>query len=116
LNAYAELERLARVSISGLPADLVARRAKAALLAELDRSEERVLVAGALDADLQASRWILDRGTFEAYSAQVDRWLGVPTRERTDREAVAAAVDCVGRVLWDRSAAGRCRCTSWRSR
>jgi tetratricopeptide (TPR) repeat protein len=70
LNAYEELERLARMSIEGLPADLVARRAKAALLAELGRSE-RVLVARALDADLQASRWILDRGTFEAYSAQV---------------------------------------------
>jgi signal transduction histidine kinase len=93
LGAYDDLARLSQAVVFGLPADLVARRARAALLHELGRHDELRVAAHALETDLLNRRWTLDRGTFEAYIQQVDGWRGAAAHPSTDREALAAAVD-----------------------
>ena len=76
LAAYADLARLADVRISGLPADLVARRARCVLLEQVERTADLTREAQALRSDLQAARWAIDRGTFSAY---VDQPSSTPT-------------------------------------
>jgi signal transduction histidine kinase len=93
LGAYDELAQLPQTVVFGLPADLVGRRARPALLHELGRHDELRVAAQALETDLLNRRWLLDRGTFEAYAGQVEDWLGAAARPRADREALAAAVD-----------------------
>ena len=66
LPIYEDLSRLRHARVAGLPADLVGRRAHAALLADLKRADQLRDVARALQADLATRRWPLDRGTFTA--------------------------------------------------
>ena len=84
------------VWISGAPADLVARRARCALLEELDRLEQLQEEASRLDDGLNSGRWRLDRETYLYYRGQVARW--VPPQADSDlcRRALAEAV----RWLW----------------
>ena len=91
LRAYEELSRMTDVRLSGLPADLVGRRAKCALLEEVGRAEDLTQEARALHADLMAARWTLDRGTFAAYIDQARRWAGNVPPIDTDREALSQA-------------------------
>lgn len=77
LRAYDDLANIPDARLSGLPADLVARRARCVLLQELGRGAELRAEARALQADLLAARWPIDRGTFMAYSAQLNQWTGV---------------------------------------
>ena len=93
LAAYDALAQLSAAHVAGLPADLVARRARAVVLEELGYRDELTAAAGILRTDLLARRWRVDRGTFEAYLQQLDDWLGAPPRSRTDREALSDAVD-----------------------
>ncbi len=93
LAVYDELIALEASSASGLPADLVGRRARAVLLAELGRREDLNELARALRRDLVAARWHIDRGAFEAYSAQVDAWLGTTTVLDPHRLALTEAVE-----------------------
>jgi signal transduction histidine kinase len=97
LAAYDELIALEASSVSGLPADLVGRRARAALLAELGRREELAQVAVALQRDLLGARWTIDRGAFESYLAQVDAWLGATTVLDPQRVALTEAVEWLAR-------------------
>ena len=95
LGAYSELAAMTQVEVQGLPADLVGRRARCALLHDLGRSsyaEE----SRALAADLIAARWRIDRGTFEAYLQQVDGWLGAPTSVPPARAALSDAAAWIG--------------------
>ncbi len=93
LPVYEELSRMPEVHVAGLPADLVGRRARTALLAELDRRDELHASARELQADLVAGRWPLDRGTFVSYSTQVHEWTGEQPPAMAEREALADAVD-----------------------
>ena len=93
LPVYDDLAKLTRTAIAGLPADSVARRARTALLAELGRKDDVVTSARLLEQDLTARRWILDQGTFVAYTGQVRDWLGKQSREMADGIAVSNAVD-----------------------
>jgi len=95
LRAYAALARLDSARIAGLPADLVGRRARCVVLEELGRREELASEARTLQADLAAARWPLDRGTFVAYSDQVDRWAGAKAVIGSDRHALSAASEWV---------------------
>ncbi len=97
LEVYSALATITETSLSGVPADLVARRARCALLDELGRRELLRTEAQALAGDLAGSRWRLDRAAWRHYSGQVRRWLGT---ERADdggrqRQAIAEAVDWV---------------------
>jgi signal transduction histidine kinase len=103
LTAYQELARLGPVPIDCVPADLVARRARCALLAEMRRSELRG-EAEALYADLRGGRWRLDRAVYSVHAEDIKSWIGVdPT---ADRERLALTVGA--EWLWDRwQAVGR---------
>ena len=93
LQVYEELSRMTEARVAGLPADLVGRRARTALLAELDRRDELRASARALQADLLARRWSIDRGTFVSYAGQVRNWTGSEPPEMAEREALSDAVD-----------------------
>jgi signal transduction histidine kinase len=93
LQAYTELENVSSTYIAGVPADLSARRARAALLQERGRVQELRQAAGSLRTDLLASRWLVDRGTFESYLQQAEAWLGTPADVANYREALSASVD-----------------------
>jgi len=60
LKVYSDLAREGDASLSGVPADLVARRARCALLEELGRPEELRSEAETLAEGLRDGRWQLD--------------------------------------------------------
>ncbi len=104
LNLYGELAAAgAGVGLSGVPADLVARRARCALLEELGRTGELRKEAQALADDLESGRWRLDRASWRHYVGQTERWLGTSPENDAERRAVAEAVDWV----WQRWRAGQ---------
>ena len=76
LEAYARLARLHDAFVVGLPAELVARRSRCALLAQMGRTAALREEARSLQADLLGGRWRLDRGTALDYLAQTRACLG----------------------------------------
>ena len=82
LEIYGDLAKLTDASLSGVPADLVARRARCALLEELGRPEPLRNEAQALGEGLRDGRWQLNRAAWHYYGAQVSGWLGTKV-ERT---------------------------------
>ena len=100
LGVYADLTQIPDARLSGLPADLVARRARCDLLAELGRDAELGREARALQVDLLAARWPIDQGTYQAYSAQIDRWIGAEPPGAGHRDALSDATAWVWRQ-WD---------------
>jgi signal transduction histidine kinase len=97
LRVYADLALIPDARLSGVPADLVARRARGALLQELGRGAELAAEARALQADLVAARWPIDRGTFLAYSGAVTQWLGAEQPIAAERDALSAATEWIWR-------------------
>ena len=103
LEAYADLSKVTDAGLSGVPADLVARRATCALLEEFGRKEQLREEARALADDLERGRWQLDRAAWRHYSGQVQAWLGAGSGADGERVALAEAVDWV----WQRWRAGQ---------
>jgi signal transduction histidine kinase len=101
LRAYTDLARLHDVRVAGLPADLVARRARCVVLQEIGRTAELSREAQTLQTDLLAARWPIDRGTFVAYSEQVNRWVGTDPVVDPERDALSAAAEWIGRQRTD---------------
>ena len=101
LLTYDQMAALHDVRIDGVPADLTARRARCALLQELGRAEELRDEARSLQADLLAARWVLDRGTFSEYLAEVEGWGGVDSKIAPSRKALADATEW----LWQQQSA-----------
>lgn len=64
LEVYGLLGKMTTVALSGVPVDLVARRARCALLEELRRSEQLRQEAQSLYRDLRTGRWRLDRESY----------------------------------------------------
>ena len=71
LAEYEQMERCGPVRLGGLPADLVARRARYALLRELKRPVEARREADALARDLAVGRWLLDRVTYLHFAGEI---------------------------------------------
>jgi signal transduction histidine kinase len=94
LDAYGELEKFSGhgISISGVPADLVARRARCVLLEELENREQLQQEAQNLQDDLLDSRWRLDRASYIYFSGQLGEWLGKEFNSDTVQKALADAV------------------------
>jgi signal transduction histidine kinase len=86
-----------------VPAELVARRARCALLQELGGPEQLRKEAQALAAGLRDGRWQLDRAAWHYYAGQTRRWLGTAPEEDAERRALAEGVDWV----WQRWQAGQ---------
>jgi signal transduction histidine kinase len=103
LDTYNYLATVTDVSLSGVPADLVARRARCALLEELGRTEQLHEEAQALAEGLRSGRWQLDRASWRYYTEQAGRWLGTSRADDAERQALAEAVDWV----WQRWRTGQ---------
>jgi signal transduction histidine kinase len=80
------------VSISGVPADLAARRARCVLLEELGRQVELQQEAQTLYDDLRGRRWRLDRASYLYYHDQAARWLSQEPGLDAEQQALADAV------------------------
>jgi signal transduction histidine kinase len=89
LRAYDDLASLGDVPIEGVPAGLVARRARAMVFETLNRPDDLRAEAEALRIDLLAPRFIVDRATFSTWLQQADGWLG--DRSTDERLALADA-------------------------
>lgn len=105
LGVYADLALISDARLSGLPADLVARRAQCILLHELGRDAELRREARALQTDLLAARWPIDQGTFLAYAGQIDRWVGAEPPVTAHCDALSDASAWVWRQ-WTESGRG----------
>jgi len=92
LVEYQELAKCGPVPLDGVPADLVARRARYALLQELKRPAEVRGEADALARDLAAGRWLLDRVTYLHFAGEIG----------FQAPAEAAALAGVVEWLWTR--------------
>ena len=111
LRVYANLALVPDARLSGLPADLVARRARCNLLEELGRDAELGREARALQMDLLAARWPIDQGTFLAYAEQIDRWVGAEPPVTAHRDALSDGSAWVWRQ-WAESGRGAAPRTS----
>ena len=98
LRTYNVLASLTDVHVAELPADLVARRARAALLYEQRRVAETRREAAALLADLLAGAWKLDQQVWRLYVDQSAKWAGQDVQIPAERLALAEAVTW----LWQR--------------
>lgn len=96
LAAYDELARLRSLAVEDSPAELVARHARCALLAELKDSGLNQN-ATELYRDLQHRRWILDRASYEFYSGEARAWLP-PDAAIAPSPAALALADAVGEI------------------
>ncbi len=98
LEIYDELAKASNhgISISGIPADLAARRARCVLLEELGRRSELQQEAQSLLDDLRGRRWCLDRSSYLYYRDQAYRWFN---RERAADSEQLALADAVS-WLW----------------
>ncbi len=75
LAAYGDLARLGATPVSGLPADLLARHERCALLAEADRLPDSRREAEALYSEVQGGRWRLRRAAYRYYAQEARRRL-----------------------------------------
>jgi signal transduction histidine kinase len=98
LDICDQLGRISSVTLGGIPADLVARRFRCAVLEELDRSADLRREAMSLDSDLRMGRWRLDLASYSFFSEQANAWLRSPGNQELVQEALAGAVE----TLWKR--------------
>lgn len=103
LESYARLAGMGAVSAGGVPAGLLARHARLAVLKEMGRAAEADREAGALAADLRAGNWPLARASYRFYAEEVAAYGAsepdsASRKQLEDAEAVANAVG----ELWAR--------------
>ncbi len=93
LEIYTELAKSSDqgISISGVPADLAARRARLGLLEELGRRAELEREAQSLLDDLRSRRWRLDRASYLYYRDEAARGLGQEPESEAEEQALAEA-------------------------
>jgi signal transduction histidine kinase len=94
LDIYRELSKpsYTEISVSGVPADLVARRAQCVTLEELDNHEVLQKEAFQLQEDLKAGRWHLDRSSYHYYHDQATQWQDQEQESNDIKMAIAEAV------------------------
>jgi signal transduction histidine kinase len=94
LNTYDAISRSTDlgISVSGVPSDLVARRARCVLWEELEKPEQLQKEAKDLLDDLKEKRWQLDRASYFYYFDQVTQWLGEDSKSKPWEQAMADAI------------------------
>ena len=100
LDTYDDLNQMGATPVGGLPAELLARHARCALLDELKRTTDVKREARLLHADLHNGRWKLSRGAFRFYTQETNRWYAPDLElQAYDQDAVptATAVE----LLWE---------------
>jgi signal transduction histidine kinase len=75
LRAYSELAEIDSVTITGLPAQLVAHEARGTVLEEIGRSEDLRQEAWLFHEALWSGRWNLPRPAWTYYAGEARRWL-----------------------------------------
>ena len=98
LRTYAELARYGDTFVGGLPAGLVARRARCALLAQMNRRADLAKEAAELYSLLRQGHWQLSQAAYEVHAEEVAAWLGAERNSEVGALALAAAVAW----LWER--------------
>ncbi len=95
LDIYKKLNNSAsgsQVTISGVPADLVARRARCSLLKKMGSLDQLQKEAESLFEDLIGKRWRLDRASYIYYTDLAKEWLGREPDTDFGPKALADAV------------------------
>ena len=98
LAEYGELARSAGVAIRGVPAELVGRRARCVLLAELGRRDELRTEAASLYDDLDRGRWQIPQAVYDVHAQELAGWLGLDRAAHAADYALAQGVQW----LWER--------------
>ncbi|MEZ5398948.1 MAG: HAMP domain-containing sensor histidine kinase [Bryobacteraceae bacterium] len=93
LGAARRLEEVREIAFNGMPVELLARRSRCVILADLARKTELADEAGRIRDDLRAGRWVLDRASYELVAEQLERWLGVAVAPRPEQAALAEAAE-----------------------
>jgi signal transduction histidine kinase len=102
LSAYDRLAAITSAAVLGAPADLQARRWKCDLLAEIGDEHTRNRELAALERDLAAGRWTLDKATWDFVSQSLQAATGRPVPIERRRLLVAELAS----ALWDARKAG----------
>jgi signal transduction histidine kinase len=92
LRTYTNLAAYGETAAGGLPAGLVARRARCDLLAGLGRREDLVKEAADLYSLLQGGEWRLSEAAYDVYAEEAAAWLGVSRDSEAPALALAEAV------------------------
>ncbi len=79
------------VTISGVPSELAARRARCVLLEEMNRTDELRSEAQRILDGLAGRRWRLDRASYDHYLGQAAGWLGVEPASDPEELAMSDA-------------------------
>lgn len=98
MRAYGELRALGPITVSGLPAELLARDAMCALFEERGDVARLKEEASALYADLGRGRWKISEAAYVYYSGQAQQRAGAATADDTRVDAMALSE--AARVLW----------------
>jgi len=94
LRTYSQLTACDKTSAGGLPAGLVARRARCDLLAGLGRRQDLVKEAADLYGLLRRGHWRLSQAEYDVFAEEAAAWLGV------NREAEAPSLALAEAVAW----------------
>jgi signal transduction histidine kinase len=101
LRTYAELAAYDETSAGGLPAGLVARRARCDVLAGLGRRADLAKEAADLYNLLRRGQWRLSQAAYDVHAEEAAAWLGV------DRDSEAPALALAEAVAWLAAQEGR---------
>ncbi len=94
LRTYAELRAYGTTSAGSLPAELVARRARCRLLAQLGRTEDLAAEAAELYQMLRQGHWQLSQPAYDVHAEEAAGWVGV------DRSLEASSLALAEAVAW----------------
>jgi signal transduction histidine kinase len=94
LRTYADLAECGDTIVGGLPAELVARRARCALLAQLGRRDDLARAAAELYDLLRHGHWQLSQAAYDVHAEETAAWLG------TDRGSEAPSLALAEAVAW----------------
>ena len=94
LSTYAELTRYGETSVGGLPAELIARRARCALLAQLNRQADLRKEAAEFYGLLRRGQWQLTQSAYDIHAEEAAAWLDI------DRISEAGALALAEAVAW----------------
>jgi len=95
--AYRRLAMIPDVVVAGAPADLQARRALCAVLAETQQAAELEREAKRLETDLVAGKWSLDRAAWQLTADDVAGWSGHPVNVSDERRLFSNIADALWR-------------------
>jgi signal transduction histidine kinase len=94
LSTYAELIRYGETSIGGLPAELIARRARCAVLVQMNRQADLRKEAAEFYGLLRRGQWQLSQSAYDIHAEEAAAWLAI------DRSSEAGALALAEAVAW----------------